>query len=65
MKTMRHHVERKRPSIADTEARFLRLYSQWQETHDLSLRRRLLLRLSIMRRRIPNFDLRGSFQNAF
>lgn len=65
MKTMKHCVVRKKPGIADTESRFLRLYSQWQETHDLSLKRRLLLRLSLIRRRMPNFDLRTTFQQAF
>ena len=50
---------------ADVEARFLRLYSQWHETHDLSLRKRLFVRLSLLMRRMPNFDLRSRFEQAF
>ena len=49
----------------DVEARFLRLYSAWHETHDLSLRKRLLIRLSLIKRRMPDFDLRQSFERAF
>ena len=52
-------------SARDVEARFLRLYSVWQETHDLTLRKRLLLRLNILMRRIPDFDLREKFEHAF
>ena len=55
----------KRPSGKDVEARFLRLYSAWHETHDLSLRKKLLVRLTILRRRIPHFDLRSRFESAF
>ena len=49
----------------EVEARFLRLYSMWHETHDLSLRKRLLVRLGIVMRRVPNFDLRSRFDQAF
>lgn len=49
----------------DEEARFLRLYSTWHETHDLSLRKRLFSRLGIVMRRVPNFDLRRRFERAF
>lgn len=52
-------------SRKDVEARFLRLYSMWHETHDLSLRKRLFLRLGIVMRRMPNFDLRSRFDQAF
>ncbi len=47
------------------EASFLKLYSVWQETHDLSLRKRLFSRLSVVMRRTPNFDLRRRFEQAF
>ena len=49
----------------EVEARFLRLYSMWHETHDLSLRKRLLVRLGIVMRRVPNFELRSRFDHAF
>ena len=49
----------------DVEERFLRLYSTWHKTHDLSLRRKLYLRLEILMRRFPHFDLRSRFNNAF
>ncbi len=52
-------------NVREVEARFLRLYSTWQETHDLTLRKRLLLRLNILMRRIPDFDLREKFEQAF
>lgn len=52
-------------SSKDVEARFLRLYSMWHETHDLSLRKRLLVRLNLLMRKVPDFDLRRKFQNAF
>ena len=52
-------------SVQDAESRFLRLYSAWHETHDLSLRRRLYVRLRLIMRRMPNFDLRSRFQSAF
>jgi len=51
--------------VEDVEARFLRLYSTWHETHDLSLRKRLLVRLSLIMRRVPDFDLRRRFEQAF
>ena len=50
---------------AEVETRFLRLYSRWHETNDLTLKRKLLLRLSILTKRLPNFDIRRRFQNAF
>ena len=49
----------------DEEIRFLKLYSMWHETHDLSLRKRLLVRLNVVMRRIPDFDLRRRFEQAF
>ena len=49
----------------DEEARFLKLYSTWHETHDLSLRKRLFSRLSTVMRRVPNFNLRRRFEQAF
>ena len=49
----------------EVEARFLRLYSMWHETHVLSLRKRLLVRLGIVMRRVPDFDLRSRFNQAF
>ena len=52
-------------STKDIEARFLRLYSMWHETHDLTLRKRLLVRLNLVMRQMPNFDLRSRFENAF
>ncbi len=53
------------PRASEVEARFLRLYSRWHETHDLSLRKRLFVRLSLLMRRMPNFDLRSRFEQAF
>ncbi len=61
LKTRRRRVHR----VEDVEARFLRLYSMWHETHDLSLRKRLLVRLSLIMRRVPDFDLRRRFEQAF
>ncbi len=49
----------------EEEVRFLKLYSMWHETHDLSLRKRLLTRLNVVMRRIPDFDLRSRFDQAF
>ena len=49
----------------DEEVRLLKLYSMWHETHDLSLRKRLLVRLNTVMRRIPDFDLRRRFEQAF
>ncbi len=68
MRMFRRLLHRNRPhtrSRKDVEARFLRLYSMWHETHDLSLRKRLLVRLGIVMRRVPNFDLRSRFDHAF
>ncbi len=50
---------------SEVEARFLRLYSRWHETHDLTLRKRLFVRLSLLMRQMPNFDLRSRFNQAF
>ena len=55
----------RRASVSDVEVRFLRLYSQWHETHDLSLRKRLLVRLNLVMRRMPNFNMRNRFKHAF
>ena len=55
----------KQSSGREVETRFLRLYSAWHETHDLSLRKKLLVRLGILTRRIPHFDLRSRFNSAF
>ena len=55
----------RKTSIADIESRFFRLYSEWHETRDLSLRKRLLVRLNLIMRRAPNFDLRNRFKHAF
>ncbi|GEM_PF-4821466 len=49
----------------EVEARFLKMYSMWHETHDLSLRKRLLVRLNLVMRRVPDFDLRRRFEQAF
>jgi len=49
----------------EIEARFLRLYSRWHETRDLSLRKKLYVRLRLVMRQSPNFDLRARFQQAF
>ncbi len=49
----------------DAEARFLRLYSMWHETHDLSVRKRLLTKLNTVMQRVPDFDLRRRFEQAF
>ncbi len=63
------HLFKSSPSHArakrDEEARFLRLYSTWHETHNLSLRKRLFSRLGTVMRRIPNFNLRRRFEQAF
>ena len=55
----RHRMKR------DVENRFLELYSMWHETHDLQLKRRLFASLSTVMRRMPNFDLRRRFKQAF
>ena len=68
MKMFSRFLYRHRPHAKankDAESRFLRLYSMWHETHDLSLRKRLLVRLEIVKRRVPNFDLRSRFNHAF
>ena len=68
MRMFRNLLRRNRShtrSRKDVEARFLRLYSMWHETHDLSLRKRLLVRLGMVMRRVPNFDLRSRFDQAF
>jgi len=57
------HPRRRNPK--EVEARFLRLYSMWHETHDLSLRKRLLVKLNLLIRRVPDFNLRRSFEQAF
>lgn len=49
----------------DVEAHFLKLYSIWHETHDLSLRKRLLVRLNKIMRRVPDYDIRRRFEQAF
>jgi hypothetical protein len=56
---------RSRATSGEVEARFLRLYSRWHETHDLSLRKKLFLRLKLLMREIPDFDIRRKFENAF
>ena len=69
MKAVTQLIRRKRgcstASAAEVEKRFIRLYSLWQETHDLSLRKKLMVRLCILMRRAPNFDMRRLFQRAF
>lgn len=55
----------KKWSAKEVEARFLRLYSMWHETHDLTLRKRLLVKLNLLMRRVPDFNLRRSFEQAF
>ena len=55
----------KRPNSKEAEARFLRLYSMWHETHDLTVRKRLLVKLNLLIRRVPDFNLRRSFEQAF
>ncbi|MBI4358850.1 MAG: hypothetical protein HY584_06075 [Candidatus Omnitrophica bacterium] len=55
----RHRMKR------DVEGRFLELYSMWHETHDLHLKRRLYASLNRVMRRMPNFDLRRRFKQAF
>ena len=49
----------------EIEARFLRLFSRWHETRDLTLRKRLFVRLRLLMRQMPNFDLRSRFELAF
>lgn len=49
----------------DVEARFLRLYSRWHETHDLTIRKKLLVKLRLLTRQIPDFDIRSRFRQAF
>ena len=68
MRTMNGSVKERpagRRSARDVEERFLRLYSRWQETHDLSLRKRLFVRLRLLVRTRPDFDLRSWFNRAF
>ncbi|MBI4394745.1 MAG: hypothetical protein HY583_00965 [Candidatus Omnitrophica bacterium] len=47
------------------EARLLALYSTWHETNDLNLKARFFNRLVVVLRRIPNFDLKRRFKQAF
>ncbi len=54
-----------RHSVAETEARFMRLYSLWHETRDIGLQRRLCLRIAVLTRRSPNLNIRRWFQHAF
>ena len=49
----------------EVESRFLRLYSRWHETRDLTLRKRLFVRLRMLIKRMPNFDIRSRFEHAF
>lgn len=53
------------PRYQDVEARFLRLYSRWHETRDLTLRKKLFVRLRLLMKRMPNFDPRTRFEQAF
>ena len=55
----------KRRNSKEVEERFLRLYSMWHETHDLTVRKRLLVKLNLLMRRVPDFNLRRSFEQAF
>lgn len=68
MKALARWLRPARPrqgNVKQLEARFLRLYSLWHETHDLGMQKRLLIRLNIVMRRVPNFDLRSRFKHAF
>lgn len=68
MKTISRWFRLKRKhscSGKEVEERFLRMYSMWHETHDLSLRKRLYVRLNRVMRTVPNFDLRRPFEQAF
>ena len=56
---------RRKHDVREVESRFLRLYSRWQETHDLTLRKRLFVRLRLVMREMPDFDLRSRFMDAF
>ena len=58
-------MQRAAPAFKEVEARFLRLYSRWHETRDLSVRKKLLVRLALLMRRMPNFDVRSRFEQAF
>ena len=40
------------------ERRFLKLYSRWHETHDVTLQKRLFMSLNRLLRREPGFDFR-------
>ena len=62
---LHHRARHHQRTNKEVEERFLRLYSMWHETHDLSLRKRLLMRLELIKRRTPNFDLRSRFNHAF
>ena len=57
--------KKRKKSPQEVESRFLRLYSRWHETHDLTLRKKLFLRLKLVMREIPEFDIRRKFQSAF
>ena len=52
-------------SAEEVETRFLRLYSLWHETHDLTLRKKLMVRLRMLMKRAPDFDMRRWFKHAF
>lgn len=57
--------QRRQHSAQNVEVRFLRLYSRWHETHDLTLRKRLFVKLRLLMREIPDFDIRNRFRQAF
>jgi hypothetical protein len=57
--------KRRKANNQDLEARFLRLYSRWHETHDLTLRKRLFVKVKLLMRECPDFDLRSRFNHAF
>ncbi|OGW81110.1 MAG: hypothetical protein A3G33_10245 [Omnitrophica bacterium RIFCSPLOWO2_12_FULL_44_17] len=55
-----------RYEISDAqETKLLRLYSKWQETRDVTLRKKVFMSLAALARRMPDYDLRRPFQNAF
>lgn len=62
---MRPKHETRHFTNKEIETRFLRLYSAWHETHDPGLRKRLMVRLKLLMRRRPNYDIRREFQQAF
>lgn len=50
--------------VVTVEREFLELYSRWHETHDVSLRKKMLMSLNRLLHVEPGFDFRKMLWNA-